>query len=418
MRLLISLMLLASSISFAKPTKPVPKPADESAALFNLIQQKDTTAQTVTQFLSKHLATNSYVHDSLRGKETLLELSLRLRKQDVFSVLYDYFKKPDVNASLASKGASIYTAVLRYGDWNLIQNMKAAGGDVTKWADGVAGRTELFYAAMSNSVAVVSQFLNEGVNVADKDGFTPLMPAASDNDDAVVTLLLNAGADVKAKTNYDSTALLEAGCAQGVIPHLIAAGADIMAVGIDRYTALHIAAGCNDVEDVRKLLAAGLKVTAKNKYGGIPLTTATSTSAVDAMKVLIEANSDIEARDNNDMTPLYSAYSFAAAKLLIIAGANVNAVTSEYHQSVLKSLMGAVSADEVKLLIAAGADVNSTDTNGGTVLMDAGVFASKEVIQVLLAAGARKSAIDKLGQTAYSQAKDFGRSKDILDLLK
>jgi ankyrin repeat protein len=418
MRILFASILFFSSVCNAKPATPKKPAPDDSAALATLILQKDTTVQTVTQFLNQHRVTNTYTRDSLNGHETLLQLSLRLRKLDIFSVLYDYFKQPDPNALLPDKDASLYTKVLRYGDWPLIQKIKALGGDVTKLTNAVKGRTELFYAAESNSAEVIRHFLNQGVNTADAEGFTPLMKAASDNDDSVITLLLNSGADVRAKTQYDSTALLEAGCYPGVIHHLIAAGSDIHAVNVERSTALHVAAQCDDVEDVRALLQAGLSVSAKDKYGYTPLVSATFGNALNAMKLLIEANSAIEATDRYGSTPLFSARTFEAAKVLIEAGANVNAAWPRSHFTLLMSLMGEIDVLELKLLLHAGADVNATTDTGGTVLMQAALFSSKEVIQTLLAAGAIKHAVDSFGESAYTQAVSMKRSKEILDLLK
>ncbi|MDR3707464.1 MAG: ankyrin repeat domain-containing protein [Capsulimonadaceae bacterium] len=94
----------------------------------------------------------------------------------------------------------------------------------------------------------------------------------------------------------------------------------------------------------------------------------------------------VNARDSAGNTSLMSAVSSGnadTAKILISAGANVNAATKD-NVTVLMDAVIKGNTDCVKLLIAAGADVNASTTNGVTALM---LARSKDVSDLLLRAG-------------------------------
>lgn len=96
-------------------------------------------------------------------------------------------------------------------------------------------------------------------------------------------------------------------------------------------------------------------------------------------------------------TPLYNACisgAAASASALILAGANPN-LRFTYRSPVdgrveadIVALMHAGTAEVAKILIAAGADVNASDANGTTPLMRAASNGKLEIVEVLLQAGA------------------------------
>ena len=126
-------------------------------------------------------------------------------------------------------------------------------------------------------------------------------------------------------------------------------------------------------------------------------------------------------------------------RLLLAAGANVNAVVKDTRETALHAaLCGAgenVSpADRhtvVQLLVAHGADTNARTvpgvatlafwrdvrTRGETPLHRAAAFAAEDTIQYLLAAGADKTIRDANGDSPQSWASWHWRSKRIVDLL-
>ncbi len=95
---------------------------------------------------------------------------------------------------------------------------------------------------------------------------------------------------------------------------------------------------------------------------------------IDAVKKHLAAGADVNAKDDDCETPLHFAAAFGhkeTAELLIAEGADVNAKS----RSGLTSLHLTAIGNQKKiaeLLIAAGADVNAKDEDGGTPLDIAG----------------------------------------------
>lgn len=69
-------------------------------------------------------------------------------------------------------------------------------------------------------------------------------------------------------------------------------------------TPLHLAATNPDVTAVKALLAAGADVNAKDMDGNTPLHMAAYTNRIEAAKVLLEAGADVTAESSGNRTPL------------------------------------------------------------------------------------------------------------------
>ena len=92
---------------------------------------------------------------------------------------------------------------------------------------------------------------------------------------------------------------------------------------------------------------------------------------IEAVKKHLAAGADVNAKNENGETPLHLAPTPPIVELLIAEGADVNAKS----RSGLTSLHLAAIGNQKKiaeLLIAAGADVNAKDEDGGTPLDIAG----------------------------------------------
>ncbi len=135
------------------------------------------------------------------------------------------------------------------------------------------------------------------------------------------------------------------------------------------------------------------------------------------VKAALAQTSNLEIRDAEDHTALMVAAledRSTSARLLIQAGADVNARSLQYGTTVL--MMAAMKGynEVVAELLAAGAKVNETNKSKYTALMLAARGNHKTVIQQLLKAGARKGMKDSSGKKAV----DHATSSDVKRLLR
>ena len=148
-----------------------------------------------------------------------------------------------------------------------------------------------------------------------------------------------------------------------------------------------------DIEGVKRHLADGADVNAKDNSGDTPLHIASFERHTEIAELLIAKGADVNAEGRrNDYTPLHTAADMGAkeiAELLIAKGAEVNA-RSEYQLTPLHEAVsrGYNYEKTVELLIANGADVNAKEDGGWTPLHYAAEFGRKEVAELLIANGA------------------------------
>lgn len=155
-------------------------------------------------------------------------------------------------------------------------------------------------------------------------------------------------------------------------------------------TPLHQAAGMNDVAAVKKLLAQGEKIDARDADGATALLVATHANQVDAARTLIEAGADVNAKDRIEDSP----YLYAGAR---------------GHLEILK------------MTLSHGADLKSVNRYGGTALIPASERGHVETVRVLIKAGVKVDHVNNLHWTALLEAIILGdggeRHQKIVDLL-
>jgi ankyrin repeat protein len=144
------------------------------------------------------------------------------------------------------------------------------------------------------------------------------------------------------------------------VRRLCAAGADPLAPDDSGICPLHLACGHADV--LRFLLTEhGAGARAADALGRTPLHYATKQGAADCILQLLRAGADVGARDKYGRSPLHLATTVEAALPLLEAGANANDADNRGRTP----LHGACNRDDVdlaRLLLSSGADPSAADT--------------------------------------------------------
>jgi len=198
-----------------------------------------------------------------------------------------------------------------------------------------------------------------------------------------------------------------------------------------------------DIEAVKKFLDQGGNVNLQDEPGMTPLHHAVNDdwkgSHLKMIELLIDRGANVNAIDDTHHTPLHLASSKEIARLLIDAGADVNARTKRTGETSLFSAahgaaQGASKSYEMylgltKLLLAKGADV-TVKLKSGSMLNDNKPYREKigetvlhqvvrsysekhasEVSQLLITNGANVNELNGKGQTPLDEALANGRKK-------
>jgi cytohesin len=263
----------------------------------------------------------------------------------------------DVNSCDSDGDTLLHAAISGYKD-DLVKLAIAKGADVN--AKGYNGQTALHLVAERSdetAVELAELLISKGANVNphDDEGITPLYKAVSAYGDCkikLVKLLLAKGVNINEKDKFGDAPLDLAmrECCGRAVEVLIANGACSVS-----QQALIWAACVGTVEELKRVIANGADLNAKDDEGETTLIKAAGAGRTASVEVLIAAGADVNARQTNGYTALMAAAENGRSEI-------------------------------VKALIAAGADVNVKYENGKTALMYA--YNYPDVVAALRAAGA------------------------------
>ena len=141
------------------------------------------------------------------------------------------------------------------------------------------------------------------------------------------------------------------------------------------------------------------------------------------LKILIDANANIDVQDQDGASPLHLASYMGHSKiveLLIKSGAKIDGEDDEgatpLHNACIKK--GKQQAEVVRLLLAAGANVNAKDQQGGTPLLNASCSGELEVTKQLLKKNADWKIPDCHGATPMHYACYNGHAPVVKALIE
>jgi ankyrin repeat protein len=178
----------------------------------------------------------------------------------------------------------------------------------------------------------------------------------------------------------------------------------------------------NDLASLRTLVKTS-DVNTKDQRESTPLMYAAAYGSLDAMKVLLDAGADVNARNTFEVSALlWCASDLAKVRLLVEKGADVNARSKQGRTALLIAAAHDGNSQTVKLLIEKGAaDVSAPDKFQFTPLSVAAEANDAASVQLLLRAGAdvntRVNALDHFGDTALLYAASHGNIETMKQLL-
>jgi len=184
----------------------------------------------------------------------------------------------DAVRALLDRDATLGRARGSNGQTPVIAAIYRRAGDIVELLRRRGVTLDVFEAAAAGDVERVTELLDADPSLLHAhavDGWTPLHLAAHFRQDTIVVELLERGADVhlRSRNSHANTALhaaLAGGASPGLVRRLLAAGVEVDARQGGGYTALHEAAGIGAEENVRLLLVSGADPTARTDKGETP----------------------------------------------------------------------------------------------------------------------------------------------------
>lgn len=203
-------------------------------------------------------------------------------------------------------------------------------------------------------------------------------------------------------------------------------------------TPLTVAAGSDELDTVRWLLANGADVNARGGDGGSSLLAAAFLGRAEAVRILLDAGADAGARNDNGMTAWdmvaldWQTTSYILDMLEMDLPREQLEAGRQEVLVLLQPALDAASADDIWLatgtgnveavrkLLAGGFDVNKRDPDSGvTLLSTAAIVGNAEIATLLLEAGADVNGRNyQNGSTALHAAAFVGQADMVALLLE
>lgn len=237
------------------------------------------------------------------------------------------------------------------------------------------GQTPLHISSIHGHVGITKYLLaNKALtNVQDSTGATPLHEAIRYGNIDIAKLLLESGANVNAKDNLGKTPILL------ILPEekraaiydlLIAHKADVAKKDMYGDTVLHIASMTNvSVDILKKLVAAGAEINARNKDGVTPLALSIKNHILPHAKFYSENNADINSMDKKGNSPLTIALENDEELLkTILNKGNILSLDSNGNTPLHVAIIKDTNLQKLQYILSLTDDVNSRNAEGNNAL--------------------------------------------------
>ena len=203
-----------------------------------------------------------------------------------------------------------------------------------------------------------------------------------------------------------------------VVNLLIKEGEDVNKINTyDDGTALHIATTYGQKEIVKILIDADANVKAVDEDGNSALFYAESTEVA---KILIEAGANVKLKNKNEETALFYVEKKEMAEFFVEKGLSLTAVNKQKRTPLILAAKNG-HVEVAKFLIEKDADLEAEDENEETALMHAATSFSSyslDMVKLLVDNGANVKAKNKSGKTALDLAKEREDKDDVVEFLE
>jgi ankyrin repeat protein len=330
-----------------------------------------------------------------------------------------------VLAAISTQAQEIFDAA-KTGDLAKVKELIEANPQLVNAKDS-SGRTPLHWANRGVHLDVVNLLIDKGadVNAKDVSGTTPLFSAAANSHLDACKLLIDKGATVDVKNGRGSTPFYFAahGGNKELLDLLLAAGAKKADLEIrnpyGRTPLCAVARDGGNAETIKVLIGFGANINAEDDNGLTPIMLAAWRPHEDVVNVLLDAGAELNSNDPKGDKLLTCAAGNGLEKLfdkLLEKKASLN-ILNEDGGTLLHSAAGGGSSHIVELLINQKFDPNKKDKFDWVPLHLAAEQGHKEIIFSLLKNGANINARNSLGQTPYNIAQERDDA-DLMNFLK
>ena len=339
-------------------------------------------------------------------------------KNDCIYVINYFERGNDINIVDKKKENLLHKAA-RNDNYEIVDLLIKLGVSINE--KNSHGDTPLHLAVQFKNSETVEKLIFEGalINIENKIKMSPLHLAASIGDEHIISMLLDHGARINACDENGMHPIhyaVKSG-KKTVIRTLLDCGASLVECDYRKNNVLHHACENGDDDLVVYILRHTMIIDSRNIYGQTPLHLAAINCSIKGINALIQAGSNLELKDSNQMTPYKLALSNSKEE-------NANFImeyqnSSEYRRKFSKyKIHRAVCNNNYQYIYEklTSTNVNDFDYFGRSALYYAITLGYTKIVQLLYKKGARIDIVDEYNQSALLIAI-YSENMDIIKFL-